>query len=198
MLCGKTNLKGGRLAFLKMFPFSSLIPGKGMQFCLIRDYKWAHGKPPIFNFWSLWLPESSLTGWGSMLQGRSHSAMLPEVTKASWFSDCACVCARASMCIYVSVCQVQYSPYAIKTLFSRWHAAGLLKYLKWFRFTNILKICLGQPDMKRWLPNLSSSRKAMRLSARFVIWAIPHEFPNIFKYIFLIWSRLCIFMPPPK
>lgn len=108
------------------------------------------------------------------------------------------VCARASMCIYVSVCQVQYSPYAIKTLFSRWHAAGLLKYLKWFRFTNILKICLGQPDMKRWLPNLSSSRKAMRLSARFVIWAIPHEFPNIFKYIFLIWSRLCIFMPPPK
>lgn len=75
------------------------VLAKGMWFCLIRDYEWVHGKPPIFNYRSPWLPGLSLAGWGSMLQGPSHSAMLPEVTRASWFSDSVWVC----VCVFVFV-----------------------------------------------------------------------------------------------
>lgn len=80
-------------------PCSSPTLAKGMWFCLIKDHERAHGKPPIFNYWSLWLPGLSLAGRGSMLQGSSHSAMLPEVTRASWFSDRVCVhvCAKSNI-----------------------------------------------------------------------------------------------------
>lgn len=90
----------------KCSPYFSTIPAKGMWFCLIRDHEWAHGKPPIFNYWSPWLLGLSLAGWGSMLQGPSHSAMLPEVTRASWFSDwvcvCICVCAKSNILLTLS------------------------------------------------------------------------------------------------
>ena len=93
--CGKTNSEG----WICFPPCSSAIPAKGMWFCLIRDHEWAHGKPPIFNYWSPWLPGPSPAGWGSMLQGPSHSAMLPEVTRASWFSDWVCVHVCVCVCL---------------------------------------------------------------------------------------------------
>lgn len=162
--------------FLKCSPYSSATPAKGMWFCLIRDHEWAHGKPPYFNYWSPWLPGLSVAGWGSMLQGPSHSAMLPEVTRASWFSDWVCV--------HECACQVQYSVY--KILFS---VDGMLQGLFKTYFQNICKPKLlqifEQPDLKGWLANHSGSRKAGWVPARLVKWAIPHELPNIFICIFV-------------
>lgn len=191
--CGKTNSKGW-IGSPKCSPYSRVIPAKGMWFCLIREHEWAHGKPPIFNYWSPWLPGLSLAGWGSVLQGPSHSAMLPEVTRASWFSDRVCVHMRMCVCL----CQVQYPPYPVKTFFSGWHATGRFKK----HFQNICKPkwlqIFEQTDMKGRRPSQSRSRKAVWAPARLVKWAIPHEFPNIFKCTFLIWSSSCVFTPPPK
>lgn len=188
--CGKTNSKGWSSFSQMLPPYSSAIPAKGMWFCLIRDHKWAPGKPPIFNFWSPWLPGLPLAGRGSVLQGPSRSAMLPEVTRASWFSERLCVC--------LHVCAKSNILPALSKLFSLDDMLQGLSMLKTY-FQNICKPkwfqIFERPDMKVWLVNQPRSRGA---PARLVEWAIPHEFTNIFKCVFLIWSRSSMFMPPPK
>lgn len=158
----------------KCSPILSAIMAKRMHFGLIRGYRGAHGKStPSFNFWSLWLSGLSLAGWGSALQGPSHGAMLPKVTRASRFSDRVC----AFVCACVSVCQVQYSLHPVGTVFSGWHAAGLLK----IQFQNIYKFEWSQifekSDMKDALPSRSQSLKAEWVPAGLVKRTIKTTIP---------------------